>query len=136
MFLKDSAKSLGGVFDREERWERDEREIEVSCIYQKSLAPFLLEKSELKIAGAEINLLSGTVTFSLIIFIIYLISFLSYSTLNITIFITQSAIVLSSLKIHLELDAINVESISRLITELYKIIIEEHRSNFSTIIIP
>lgn len=29
MFLKDSAKSLGGVFDREERWERDEREIEV-----------------------------------------------------------------------------------------------------------
>lgn len=59
MFSKDSAKSLGGVFDREERWERErEREKSKSSVYQKS--PLLLEKSELKVTAEEINLLSST----------------------------------------------------------------------------
>jgi len=62
------------------------REKSKSSIYQKSLAPLFLEKSEPKVAVAEINLLSGIITLSLIN--IYLISFLFHSTLNITIFMT------------------------------------------------
>lgn len=107
MFLKDSAKSLGGVFDREERWGRDEREIQVRHLSKN----FRLLSSLKNQSLAEINLLSGIITFSSIniyfifILILILISLLFRSTLNVTMFITQSTIpandrIASSLKIH------------------------------------